>query len=110
MGVAIHNPTPAANAVALSLVDAAGATLQQVELEEALAGKAQLARLACELIDCRPANGDAALIVRGQQGPVQSLFMVGDHAGRKLDGISGEFEAGKRLYFPIVDPGRHGAY
>ena len=109
VGVAIHNPTPAANAVALSLVDAADATLQQVELEEALAGKAQLARLACELIDCRPANGDAALIVRGQQGPVQSLFMVGDHAGRKLDGISGEFEAGKRLYFPIVDPGRHGA-
>ncbi len=109
VGVAIHNPTPAANAVALSLVDAAGATLQQVELEEALAGKAQLARLACELIDCRPANGDAALIVRGQQGPVQSLFMVGDHAGRKLDGVSGKFEAGKRLYFPIVDPGRHGA-
>ena len=109
VGVAIYNPAPTANAVALSLVDAAGATLQQVELEEALAGKAQLARLACELIDCLPANGDAALIVRGQQGPVQSLFMVGDHAGRKLDGVSGEFEASKRLYFPIVDPGGHGA-
>ena len=39
---------------------------------------------------------------------MQSLFMVGDHAGRKLDGLSGEFEADKRLYFPIVDPGRHG--
>ncbi len=109
VGVAIHNPTPSPNDVALSLVDASGATLQQVELEEAMAGKAQLARPACELIDCQPALGDTALIVRGQQGPVQSLFMVGDHAGRKLDGLSGEFEADKRLYFPIVDPGRHGA-
>ena len=109
VGVAIHNPTPSPNDVALSLVDASGATLQQVELEEAMAGKAQLARPACELIDCQPALGDSALIIRGQQGPVQSLFMVGDHAGRKLDGLSGEFEADKRLYFPIVDPGRHGA-
>ena len=109
VGVAIHNPASSPNAVALSLVDEAGATLQEVELEEAMAGKAQLARLACELIDCPSALGDSALIVRGQQGPVQSLFMAGDHAGRKLDGLSGEFEADKRLYFPIVDPGRHGA-
>ena len=109
VGLALHNPTPAANAVTLSLVDAAGATLQAVELEEALAGKGQRAWPACELLDCSEENGASAVIARGRQSHLQSLFMVGDHAGRKLDGLSGEFEAARRLYFPIVEPGRHGA-
>ena len=109
VGVTLHNPTHAANDVALSLVDAAGTTLQEVELEETFTGKAQRSGLVCELIDCSEENGASALVARGRQGHLQSLFMVGDHAGRKLDGVSGEFEAGKRLYFPIVDPDRHGA-
>ncbi|MDE0292950.1 MAG: hypothetical protein OXI93_02045 [Bryobacterales bacterium] len=109
VGLALHNPTPAANAVGLSIVDAAGATLRQVALESALAGKGQQAGLVCELLDCGEENGAAAVISRGRQGHLQSLFLAGDRGGRKLDGVSGEFETAQRLYFPIVDAGRHGA-
>ena len=109
VGVALHNPTNAANDVVLEVRDAAGSTLQEVPLEEALAGKGQRAGFVCELLDCAAGNGAAAVVARGRQGHLQSLFMVIDRSGRKLDGVSGAFEAARRLYFPIVDAGRHGA-
>ena len=103
VGVALHNPTDADNAVALSVVDGGGETHRQVELEPALAGKGQLARMVCELIDCE-LESDAVVIARGGQGHLQSLFMVGDRAGsgRKLDGLSGKFDLARRLFFPLV--------
>ena len=109
MGMAVHNPTPDANALALSVVDAAGAALEEAAIGEPLAARGQLARSVCELIDCRHLNDDAAVIARGRQGHVQSFFLAGDPAGKKLDGVSGEFETAQQLYFPIVDPGRHDA-
>ena len=109
VGMAIHNPTPAANALALSVVDAAGAALEEAAIGEPLAARGQLARSVCELIDCRHLNDASAVIARGRQGHVQSFFLAGDAAGKKLDGVSGEFETAQQLYFPIVDPGRHDA-
>ena len=109
VGMAVHNPTPDANALALSVVDAAGAALEEAAIGEPLAARGQLARSVCELIDCRHLNDDAAVIARGRQGHVQSFFLAGDPAGKKLDGVSGEFETAQQLYFPIVDPGRHDA-
>ncbi len=104
VGVALHNPTDADNAVALSVVDGGGETHRQVELEPALVGKGQLARMVCELIDCEPESGAAAVVARGRQGHLQGMFMVGDRAGsgRKLDGLSGKFDLARRLFFPIV--------
>ena len=43
------------------------------------------------------------MIPRGLQGPIQSFFLVDDQDGRKLDGVSGEFQTAKRIYFPIVE-------
>ena len=102
VGLALHNPTNADNAVAMSVVDAGGERRRQVELEEALEEKGQLARMVCELIDCELESGASAVVARGRQGHLRSMFMVGTRDGRKLDGVSGEFEAARRLLFPIV--------
>ncbi|MDE0200371.1 MAG: hypothetical protein OXK78_19350 [Caldilineaceae bacterium] len=102
VGVALHNPTNADNDVRLSVVDAGGETHGQVELAEALEEKGQLARMVCELIDCELESGASAVVARGRQGHLRSMFMVGTRDGRKLDGVSGGFETARRLWFPIV--------
>ena len=102
VGLALHNPTNADNGVTLSVVDAGGEGRRQVELEEALEEKGQLARMVCELIDCELESGDAVVVARGRQGHLRSMFMVGTRDGRKLDGVSGEFETARRLWFLIV--------
>ena len=102
VGMALYNPTDADNVVALSVTDAGGELRRRLELSEALAEKEQLARMVCELIDCEMESGAAAVVARGRQGHLRSMFMVGTGDGRKLDGLSGRFKPARRLLFPII--------
>ena len=43
-----------------------------------------------------------SLISSGQDAPIQSFFLIGDNAQRKLDGVAEEFSSSANLIFPVV--------
>ena len=67
------------------------------ELDDSLPGKGQMAFLGSELN--LPAGG--TLVAQGVPSPVQGLFMAGDNASLRLDGV-GEQEESEELYFAGV--------
>ena len=108
VGLAVRNPTDAANALVLSLTGADGVT-EALKSRVLLEAKGQLNSVLCALIDCGMASGPAVLIARGRQGPLESFFLAGDVEGKKLDAVAGEFKTSRRLYFPLVKQGGQGA-
>ena len=98
VGMAVVNPNDYSNAVSFTAVDSAGREVDRVVLAEVPA-QGQDAFLIDEVFS--PFLGEVSVIARGQEGPIQSFFLIGEYALTRLDGVAGEFQAATQLYFPI---------
>ncbi|MCH9057638.1 MAG: hypothetical protein IIB55_03310 [Planctomycetes bacterium] len=100
------NPNDYPNAIYLSAMDSSGTEIDRVILAE-IPAQGQDAFLIDEVMS--PLLGEMAVIARGQEGPIQSFFLIGDYALRRLDGVAGEFQASTSLYFPVIPQGNNGS-
>ena len=106
VGIAVVNPNDYPNAIYLSAMDSSGTEIDRVILAE-IPAQGQDAFLIDEVMS--PLLGEMAVIARGQEGPIQSFFLIGDYALRRLDGVAGEFQASTSLYFPVIPQGNNGS-
>ena len=99
VGMAIVNPNDYPNPVSLSVVDSSGIEVDRIVLAE-IPAKGQNAFLTHEVLSYP--WGEVMLIARGQEGPIQSFFLMGDYAFSRLDGVAGDFQCSRQVYFPVV--------
>ena len=98
VGMAVVNPNDHSNAISFTAVDSSGREVDRVVLAEVPA-QGQNAFLIDEVFS--PFLGEVSVIARGQEGPIQSFFLIGEYALSRLDGVAGEFRASTQFYFPI---------
>ncbi|RPI29577.1 MAG: hypothetical protein EHM61_01085 [Acidobacteria bacterium] len=98
VGVALLNPSVAANTVAISTVDGNG--IQQVVNTSVLGAQVQEAFLAGSLTTGQA--GAVSLKAQGENENLRGFFLVGDGQPDRLDGVGGTLEASTRLYFPAA--------
>ena len=108
VGLAVVDASGSENAISLSVVDSAGNAVETIDLQQALGrgplgGRGQTTFLTRDVLTS--VSNSVALFARGQQGPIQSFFLIGDNGQTRLDGLAGEFQASERLYFPSVREG-----
>ncbi|MEE8349765.1 MAG: C25 family cysteine peptidase, partial [Acidobacteriota bacterium] len=101
VGMAIMNPNDYPNAISLAAMDASGTEIDRVVLSE-IPAQGQDAFLISEVMN--PLVSEVSVIARGQEGPIQSFFLIGDFALNRLDGVAGDSQASTQLYFPVIPP------
>lgn len=101
VGIAIHNPGEQPTNVSFAELGGDGSVGEQKNLTE-LTGSGlpvggQFARLSSEIFPV--SEEKPTLQIEGHSGDVEGFFLVGDGINY-LDGVSGDFVEGNRLYFP----------
>ncbi len=100
VGVTIANLNPSSNQITLSGRGLSGSEQFDIPFNEPLPAQGQKAFLTGEIVGSEAET--VAIVARGNGGPIQSSFMVGDYDSRRLDGIGGTLSESKLLYFPIA--------
>ncbi|HSR68949.1 MAG TPA: hypothetical protein VLU25_13510 [Acidobacteriota bacterium] len=96
IGLGIVNRIGGENSLSIEGRDADGNIVNQTDREEEIAALGQDAFLTR---DVPPSD---TLIIRGNEGPFQAFFMIGDNSVRRLDGVGSEPQDGTDLFLPRV--------
>lgn len=107
IGVSLHNPNGRANTVSITAVEAERPDQKSIRFATSLAPGAQEAFLTSRF--SVPSAPGAHLIARGEDGPIQGLFLVGDGSLTRLDGVGAKLKAATKLYFSAVHQGSQAA-
>jgi len=100
VGIGLLNSGSEVETVSVKGRNLQGSQVLDTQLAEPLPPKGQTAFLTSEVAGAIAET--AAVLVKGEQGPIQGFFMVGDYSARRMDGVGATARAATSLYLPMV--------